>query len=144
MSNPGQTLSLQTSFQQRNNATLQTMSDSSYIAVTRHRRPFSTAGRPPALELVDDDFAADKLSDDEIDTSRHEVPLMDDGEMDASTAVVSTGTSVTATNKATERRRREQGWNDLGLDQLDDRHVTTQPRTTSAPTSNIQATAAQN
>jgi Apc13p protein len=120
------------------------MSDSSYIAVTRHRRPFSTAGRPPALELVDDDFAADKLSDDEIDTSRHEVPLMDDGEMDASAAVVSTGTSVTATNKATERRRREQGWNDLGLDQLDDRHVTTQPRTTSAPTSNIQATAAQN
>ena len=119
------------------------MSDSSYVAVTRHRRPFSTAGRPPVLELVDDDFAADKLSDDEIDTTRHEVPLMEDGEMDADAAVVSTGTSVAASNNAAERRRREQGWHDLGLDQLDDRSATTQQVATSAPTANNSATAAQ-
>ena len=109
------------------------MSDSSYVSVTRHRRPFSTAGRPPALELVDDDFAADKLSDDEIDTNHHEMPLMEDGELDADAAVVATGTSVTAANNAAERRRREQGWNDLGLDQLD--HPTAATLQVSAGTS---------
>jgi hypothetical protein len=95
------------------------------------------------LELVDDDFAADKLSDDEIDTTRHEVPLMEDGEMDVDSAAVSTGTSVAASNNAAERRRREQGWNDLGLDQLDDRNATTHQVATNAQTYNISATAVQ-
>lgn len=195
-------------------------SDSSYVAVTRHRRSFSASSksnlggggsRPPVLEIVDDDWAADKLSDDEVDVEKHEAaiaPLLEEGELDADAIVVSpTGNSASAANsgksimhissflslikcvvcsgkrgrnlvvahhgelhwlvsishdntyhhydlsiqmnessihwshdtfflqipislllqmdlatKAAERRRREEGWNDLGLDQLDSRN----------------------
>mmetsp|Transcript_118886 Transcript_118886/g.332929 ORF Transcript_118886/g.332929 Transcript_118886/m.332929 type:complete len:118 (+) Transcript_118886:150-503(+) len=98
-------------------------SDSNYAAVTRHRRPLNAkAGRPPVLELVDDQWAADKLSDDEVDVGRHEADAggFEEGELDADAIVVSpTGNSASAANSAAERRRREEGWNDLGLDQLD-------------------------
>lgn len=98
-------------------------SDSNYVATTRHRRPYSTSGRPPVLEIVDDAWAADKLSDDEVDVARHEAavaPLLEEGELDADAIVVSpTGNSASAANNAAERRRREEGWTDLGLDQLD-------------------------
>lgn len=97
------------------------MSDSSYVAVTQHRRPFSTTGRPPVLELVDDAWAADSLSDDEIETGRQELalaPLLEEDEMDTDTVVVTTGNSASAANSAAERRRREEGWTDLGLDQF--------------------------
>jgi hypothetical protein len=77
-------------------------SDSNYAAVTRHRRPLSTAGRPPVLEIVDDDWAADKLSDDEVEVGRHEAtvaPLLEEGELDADAIVVSpTGNSASAAN----------------------------------------------
>jgi hypothetical protein len=111
------------------------MSDSSFVAVTRHRRPFSTAGRPHVLEVVDDEFAADKLGDDDIDTARHEVPLLEDGDL-ATDAIVSTGTSVTAANNAEERRKREQGWNDLALDQLDESTGTAASTTASSSNRN--------
>lgn len=99
-------------------------SDSNYAAVTKHRRMLSNkAGRPPVLEIVDDEWAADKLSDDEVEVGRHEAavaPLLEEGELDADAIVVSpTGNSASAANSAAERRRREEGWNDLGLDQLD-------------------------
>jgi hypothetical protein len=98
-------------------------SDSSYVAATRHRRPYSTSGRPPVLEIVDDAWASDKLSDDEVEVARHEAavaPLLEEGELDADAIVVSpTGNSASAANNAAERRRREEGWTDLGLDQLD-------------------------
>jgi len=98
-------------------------SDSDYAAVTRHRRPFSTAGRPPNLDAVDDSWARDRLEDDNLEISRHEAavaPLMEEGELDADAIVVSpTGNSSAAASSASERRRREEGWNDLGLDQLD-------------------------
>ena len=75
------------------------------------------------LDIIDDDWAADKLSDDEVDIARHEAtvaPLMEDGELDSDAIVVSpTGNSASAANNAAERRRREEGWNDLGLDQID-------------------------
>jgi hypothetical protein len=96
-------------------------SDSNYAAATHHRRPFSTAGRPPAL--TDDDWANDKLEDDIMEISQFEAavaPLLEEGELDADAIVVSpTGNSSAAANTATERRRREEGWNDLGLDQVD-------------------------
>ena len=98
-------------------------SDSNYAAVTRHRRPFSssTAGRPPALEIVDDAWATDKLSDDEVEVGRHEAavaPLLEEGELDADAIVSPAGNSSAAVNSS-ERRRREEGWSDLALEQLD-------------------------
>jgi len=97
------------------------MSDSSYVAVTQHRRPFSTCttGRPPVLELVDDAWAADKLEDDGIETGRQEYALqslLEDDDLDSENIVSTTGNSATAANNAAERRRREEGWTDLGLD----------------------------
>jgi hypothetical protein len=66
-------------------------------------RPFSTAARPPVLELVDDDWAADRLSDDEVEVGRHEAavaPLLEEGELDADAIVVSpTGNSASAANR---------------------------------------------
>ena len=97
------------------------MSDSSYIAVTNHRKPFDTSGRPPALELIDDEWAADVLEDEEIPTKPYESPLMEEDELDGEPAVVTTGTSSSAVTNLEERRRRDEGWNDLGLDQLDQR-----------------------
>ena len=86
-------------------------SDSNYVAVTRHRRPFSTCSksnlgeggaRPPVLEIVDDEWAADKLSDDEVEVGKHEAavaPLLEEGELDADAIVVSpTGNSASAAN----------------------------------------------
>ena len=97
------------------------MSDSSFAAATRHRKPYSTAGRPPSLDVIDDGWAADILSDDEIDVKQQEAaiaPLLDEGE-DVDAVVVSTGHSGSAAGAA-ERRRREEGrWNDLGLDHFD-------------------------
>jgi len=105
------------------------MSDSSYAAATRHRKPYSTAGRPPTLEVIDDEWAADTLSDDEVEVERHEeaiAPLLDEGELDVDAVVVSTGHSGTSANGAAERRRREEGrWNDLGLEQFDSSANTT-------------------
>ena len=93
-------------------------SDSNYNAATRHKRPLSTAGRPPALDVVDDAWAADTLSDDEIEVSaQREADLAQlletEGELDD--AVV-----VAAGHNTAARRRREEGrWADLGLDNLD-------------------------
>jgi hypothetical protein len=97
------------------------MSDSSYIAVTNHRKPFDTSGRPPVLELIDDDWAADVLEEEDLPTKAYEVPLLEDGDLDGEQAVVTTGTSSSAVTNLEERRRRDEGWNDLGLDQLDQR-----------------------
>ena len=81
-------------------------SDSNYAAVTRHRRPLSTAGRPHVLDIVDDEWAADKLSDDEVEVGRHEAavaPLLEEGELDADAIVVSpTGNSASAANSGKE------------------------------------------
>lgn len=97
-------------------------SDSSYTAVSRHRRPFSTEGRPPALEIVDDNWATERLGDDDVEVSHHEAavaPLLEEGELDADAIVVSpTGSSSATANNASERRRREEGWTELGLDQF--------------------------
>jgi len=121
------------------------MSDSSYVAVTQHRRPFSTTGRPPVLELVDDAWAADKLSDDEIDTGRQEYALqslLEDDDMDSENVVSTTANSATAANNAAERRRREEGWTDLGLDQFLDPNptVTVPPAETPAAEANATGT----
>jgi Apc13p protein len=96
-------------------------SDSNYAAATRLLRPMSTAGRPSVLEVVDDEWAADKLSDDEVDVGRHEAavaPLLEEGELDADAIVSPAGNSSSAVTAA-ERRRREEGWTDLGLEHLD-------------------------
>jgi len=97
-------------------------SDSNYAAVTRHRRPYSTAGRPPCLEIVDDAWASDKLEKDGVEVSQFEAavaPLLEEGELDADAIVVSpTGNSSAVASSASERQRREEGWNDLALDQL--------------------------
>lgn len=88
------------------------MSDSNYVAVTQHRRPFSTSGRPPVLELVDDAWAADTLSEDEIETGRQEYALqslLEDDDIDSENIVSTTANSATAANNAAERRRREEG-----------------------------------
>jgi len=84
-------------------------SDSNYGAVTRHRRPLNaTAGRPPVLELVDDQWAADKLSDDEVEVGRHEAGAggFEEGELDADAVVVSpTGNSASTANSGRSTRR---------------------------------------
>mmetsp|Transcript_5142 Transcript_5142/g.5664 ORF Transcript_5142/g.5664 Transcript_5142/m.5664 type:complete len:127 (-) Transcript_5142:621-1001(-) len=96
------------------------MSDSSYAAATRHRQPASTSGRPPALEIVDDEWAADTLSDDDVNCDAHEAAiatLLDEGDLDMDAVVVSTSHSGSASNGAEERRKREEGrWSDIGLD----------------------------
>ena len=111
-------------------------SDSNYAAVSRHRRPFSTAGRPSCLDIIDDEWACEKLPDDDIQVSRHEAavaPLLEEGELDADAIVVSpTGNSSIAANNASERRRREEGWTDLGLDQLAEARGNNIPAATSS------------
>mmetsp|Transcript_79231 Transcript_79231/g.230073 ORF Transcript_79231/g.230073 Transcript_79231/m.230073 type:complete len:118 (+) Transcript_79231:173-526(+) len=97
-------------------------SDSNYAAVTRHRRGVNAKdGRSPVLEIVDQEWAEDKLSDDEIDVARHELDAggFEEGELDADAIVVSPAGNSSSANTAADRRRREEGWNDLGLDQLD-------------------------
>lgn len=97
-------------------------SDSNYSSVARYtRQPLSKVARP--ICGVDESWASDQLSDDEVEIARHEAavaPLLEEGELDADAIVVSpTGNSSSAANTAAERRRREEGWNDLGLDQID-------------------------
>mmetsp|Transcript_16174 Transcript_16174/g.30567 ORF Transcript_16174/g.30567 Transcript_16174/m.30567 type:complete len:117 (-) Transcript_16174:140-490(-) len=96
------------------------MSDSNYVAATRHRKPTSLAGRLPSLEIVDDEWAADHLSDDEVDCRQQEAsiqPLL--GDIDVDTVVVSTGHSDTVQNDSDRRRRQDTRWNDLALDRFD-------------------------
>jgi Apc13p protein. len=96
------------------------MSDSNYVAATRHRKPASLAGRLPSLEIVDDEWAADHLSDDEVDCRQQEAsvqPLL--GDIDVDTVVVSTGHSDSAQNDSDRRRRQDARWNDLALDRFD-------------------------
>ena len=99
------------------------MSDSSYSAATRHRQPYSKAGRPPTLEIVDDDWAADTLSDDDVNCDVYEAAIasfLDEGDLDVDAVVVSAGHSGPNSNGAAERRKREEGrWNDMGLDNFD-------------------------
>ena len=75
-----------------------TMSDSSYSAVNKLRRPFPGTGRPSNLDVVDDAWVADKLSDDEVEVEQSEAqiaPLLDDeGELDD--AVVTAANSGSA------------------------------------------------
>jgi hypothetical protein len=78
-------------------------SDSNYGAVSRFtRQPFSKAASHVTLDMVDDDWAADTLSDDEVETSRPEAvvaPLLEEGELDSDAIVVSpTGNSALAAN----------------------------------------------
>ena len=78
-------------------------SDSNYSSVARYtRQPLSKAARPVALHVVDESWAADKLSDDEVEITRHEAavaPLLEEGELDADAIVVSsTGNSASAAN----------------------------------------------
>lgn len=78
-------------------------SDSNYSSVARYtRQPLSKAVRPVALHVVDESWASDKLSDDEVEIARHEAavaPLLEEGELDADAIVVSpTGNSASAAN----------------------------------------------
>jgi hypothetical protein len=103
------------------------MSDSKYSALTKLKRPHhnhaSAAGTGYRnLDIIDDAWAADKLSDDEIDEtttrgaeSQISSLLEDEGEMDD--GIVTAANSGSAAGGALERRRREEGrWDDLGLD----------------------------
>ena len=71
------------------------------------------------MDIIDDAWAADKLSDDELEISTGEAaiaPLLEDeGELDD--GIITTANSGSAAISALERRRKEEGrWNDLGLD----------------------------
>ncbi|KAL3811425.1 hypothetical protein ACHAXA_006649 [Cyclostephanos tholiformis] len=103
------------------------MSDSRNIALAKLRRPRHRHGatattRPCNLDVIDDAWASDKLSDDEIDedTTRGaeaaiSTLLEDEGEMDD--GIVTAANSGSAAMGALERRRREEGrWDDLGLE----------------------------
>ncbi len=95
------------------------MSDSNYIAATRHGKPNSTTGRPPSLEIVDDEWAADHLSDDDLDCHQQEIsiqPLL--GDLDVDAVIVSTGHADSSQSESNNRSR-EDRWNDLGLDRFD-------------------------
>lgn len=98
------------------------MSDSSSVTINKLRRPYPGTSRPSNLDIVDDAWAADKLSDDEVEVERSEAAiaqiLEDEGEMDD--AVVTTANSGSAASSAAERRRKVEGrWADLGLDLFD-------------------------
>ncbi|KAL3768122.1 hypothetical protein ACHAWO_008290 [Cyclotella atomus] len=98
------------------------MSDSSSVTVNKLRRPYPGTSRPSNLDIVDAAWAADKLSDDELELEKGEAAiaqiLEDEGEMDD--AVVTTANSGSAASGAAERRRKVDGrWNDLGLDLFD-------------------------
>ena len=98
-------------------------SDSKYIAVTRLRRPFATT---PPVWLDDDEWRTTATlppeSDDLVDVQKYEsavAPLLEEGELDADAIVVTpSGNSSSAANHAVERRRREERWTDIGLEQL--------------------------
>ncbi len=117
------------------------MSDSSYAAATRHKKPYSTTGRPYNLEIIDDTWASDTLTDDEVNCDAQEAAIasyfLDEGDfLDVDAVVVSIsagrysgggghgghsghsgGHGGGGTANAMERRRREEGrWNDLALD----------------------------
>ena len=75
-----------------------------------------------ALDIVDDAWAIDTLSDDEIYAERYEAaiaPLLEEGELDVDVVVVvSTGHPGSAANGAAEHWKQEEGhWNDLALNQ---------------------------
>jgi len=99
-------------------------SDSSYTAVTRHRR--TPNGRPVFMIDEEEDDAVNiflhpppqSLPHDDIPVDEAAVaPLLEEGELDADAIVVSpTGNSAQAAHSAGERRRREEGWTDFGLD----------------------------
>jgi Apc13p protein len=93
-------------------------SDSNYAAVTRHRRPFSTSGRPPVLEMMDDSWAGSKLDNDEIVLHHTPAVPLEDDEDGGDAAAAVTPNSSAAVTAASDRRRREEGWTDLGLDLL--------------------------
>ena len=110
----------------RNNMPFQ--SDSNYFAVARTRRQPVKPGRPVCIvDVVDDDWIKDVLPNDDVDVSRHELlvaPLLEEGELDNDAMVVSpAGNSSATAVGARERRRREEGWNDMGLEQLDGGNV---------------------
>ena len=100
------------------------MSDSKNLQATKLRRPINTTAtnsrqRPSNLDIIDDAWAADKLSDDELSLTKGEAAITsildDEGELDD--GIVTTANSGSAATGALERRRKEEGrWNDLGLD----------------------------
>lgn len=97
-------------------------SDSKTISASKLRRRHPGTSRPSNLDIIDDAWASDKLSDDEIDTAHGEhaiSPLLEDeGELDD--GIVTAANSGSAASSALERHRREEGrWNDLGLDLFD-------------------------
>ncbi|KAL7572537.1 hypothetical protein ACA910_000360 [Epithemia clementina (nom. ined.)] len=113
------------------------LSDRNYAAVTRFRRPYST--RPPVW-LDDPTWRSQRLEDDEVDVQRFEsavAPLLEEGELDADAIVVTpAGNSSVAANHAAERRRREERWNDIGLDQLLMPHEINNSHSTSSSSNN--------
>ena len=89
-------------------------SDSSYAAVTRHRRPFSVAARPPIFHREPTSWTT-QLESDDLLLQHHEESITEEEDPDA---VAPAGTSSAAASSNQARLRREQGWNDLGLDTL--------------------------
>jgi hypothetical protein len=82
-------------------------SDSRYAAVKRHQMQAKHNSnnnnvRPIVLDIVDDKWASDTLSDDEVEVTMHEAavaPLLEEGELDADAIVVSpTGNSASLAN----------------------------------------------
>lgn len=104
-------------------------SDSNFIAVTRWRRcPYATT---PPVWLDDDEWRTTPTlpadDDDLVDVQKYEsavAPLLEEGELDADAIVVTpSGNSSAAANHAVERRRREERWTDIGLEQLLQQHA---------------------
>ena len=98
-------------------------SDSKNIAASKLRRRYPGTSRPSNIDIIDDAWASDKLSDDEIETAygEHAISLLleDEAELDYD-GIVTSANSSSAASGALERRRKEEGrWNDLGLDLFD-------------------------
>jgi hypothetical protein len=99
------------------------MSDSKSVLVNKLRRRYPGTGRPSNIDIIDDTWTSDTLSDDEVEieqpTEQKIAPLLED-ESELDDAVVTTANSGSAAMGALERRRKEEGrWNDLGLDLFD-------------------------
>ena len=93
-------------------------SDSSYAAVTRHRRPFSTAGRPPVFRRDPPHRQLLSGDDDDVMLQHHEESVTTEEEDPDAGCVAPAGNSSAAAQSLRERRRREEGWNDHGLEAL--------------------------
>lgn len=104
------------------------MSDSSYAKKRSHfHNTHNIRGRPQNLDLIDDQWACDMLSDDEVEIApineamflEQNCAIPEEEDMEGDTLMVSA--VVAAATASEQRKKQDDKWTDLGLEafQLD-------------------------